>query len=230
MKITHSIKLTTAIWYLLWAFSSLSAVNARAEQNIVVLGDSISAAYGLDERDGWVQLLRNRLNQEDINREVINASISGETTGGGLNRLSKLLDTYQPEILIIELGGNDGLRGYPIKQMKTNLQKMIRMAQEQNAEVILLGMRIPPNYGKRYSDLFFNSYQQLSEQMTVTLIPFFLEGVADKAELMQPDGIHPTQKAQARLLDNAWPAINDSINRNARRISLTIKHDFHPAL
>ena len=205
-------KFTAAIWYLLWAFSSLTAAYANAAQNIVVLGDSLSAAYGLDERDGWVQLLRNQLDRDGIDSEVINASISGETTGGGLNRLPKLLENYQPKLLIIELGGNDGLRGYPIRQMQNNLQKMIAMAQEQNAEVVLLGMRIPPNYGKRYSDLFFNAFQQIAEKMKVTLVPFFLEGIATKPELMQSDGIHPTQEAQATMLDNVWPVIAESLN------------------
>lgn len=206
-------KITATIGYLLWVLSWLNAANANAEQNIVILGDSLSAAYGLDERDGWVELLRRRLSREGIESEVINASISGETTGGGLNRLPKLLDNYQPKLLIIELGGNDGLRGYPIRQMQNNLQQMIAMAQEQNTEVVLLGMRIPPNYGKRYSDLFYNAFQKIAEKMNVTLVPFFLEGIATKPELMQSDGIHPTQEAQATMLDNVWPDIQHQIHQ-----------------
>lgn len=201
-------KTLNSIFYsLMITIGALASANTAAEQKMVILGDSLSAAYGIDEDQGWVQLLRNRLSNSNIKTKVINASISGETTGGGLNRLAKILREYQPKLLVIELGGNDGLRGYPIKHMKNNLQKMIKMAKDQHTEVILLGMKIPPNYGQRYSELFYNSYFSTAEKMEVALVPFFLEGVATNPELMQADGIHPTARGQQRMLNNVWEAL-----------------------
>lgn len=207
-------KTLNSIFYsLIITIGSLASANASTEQTMVILGDSLSAAYGIDEEQGWVQLLRNRLSDNNIKIRVINASISGETTGGGLNRLSKILREYQPKLLVIELGGNDGLRGYPIKHMKKNLQKMIKMAQDQQAKVILLGMKIPPNYGQRYSELFYNSYLSTAEKMGVALVPFFLEGVATNPELMQTDGIHPTVEGQPRMLNNVWGTLFKALKK-----------------
>lgn len=207
-------KTLNSIFYsLIITIGSLASANASTEQTMVILGDSLSAAYGIDEEQGWVQLLRNRLSDNNIKIRVINASISGETTGGGLNRLSKILREYQPKLLVIELGGNDGLRGYPIKHMKKNLQKMIKMAQDQQAKVILLGMKIPPNYGQRYSELFYNSYLSTADKMGVALVPFFLEGVATNPELMQTDGIHPTVEGQPRMLNNVWGTLFKALKK-----------------
>lgn len=186
-----------------------------ADKNIIVLGDSLSAAYGIDERDGWVQLLRDKLTDEAIEATVINASISGETSGGGLNRLPKLLDAYQPDLLIIELGGNDGLRGYPVKRMQNNLASIIDQGKQQGSKVLMLGMQIPPNYGARYSALFFESFEKVSKQQDVPLVPFFLEGIGTNPELMQADGIHPVAEAQSLMLENVWPSIQALIAENS---------------
>ena len=187
---------------------TLSAVYAQAKPaTIVVLGDSLSAGYGMDLKQGWVQLLRERLAQQDhaSRYQVINASVSGETTQGGLSRLDTLLKTHQPEIIIVELGGNDGLRGQPIKLMRQNLTDIIKKAQAASATVLLVGMQIPPNYGARYTQLFAKVYPELAEQFNVPLVPFLLEGIALEPELMQNDGIHANTGAQATLLDNVWP-------------------------
>ena len=187
---------------------TLSAVYAQAKPaTIVVLGDSLSAGYGMDLKQGWVQLLRERLAQQDhaSRYQVINASVSGETTQGGLSRLDTLLKTHQPEIIIVELGGNDGLRGQPIKLMRQNLTDIIKKAQAASATVLLVGMQIPPNYGARYTQLFAKVYPELAEQFNVPLVPFLLEGIALEPELMQNDGIHANTGAQTTLLDNVWP-------------------------
>ena len=187
---------------------TLSAVYAQAKPaTIVVLGDSLSAGYGMDLKQGWVQLLRERLAQQDhaSRYQVINASVSGETTQGGLSRLDTLLKTHQPEIIIVELGGNDGLRGQPIKLVRQNLTDIIKKAQAASATVLLVGMQIPPNYGARYTQLFAKVYPELAEQFNVPLVPFLLEGIALEPELMQNDGIHANTGAQATLLDNVWP-------------------------
>lgn len=187
----------------------LRAEPACADNNgsILVLGDSLSAARGIDERDGWVSLLRQRLEQNSIDREVVNASISGETSGGGSGRLPALLEKYQPSLVILELGGNDGLRGYPIPTMRKNLQKAIDLSHQHNAQVLLVGMQIPPNYGPRYSRLFSDTYPDLAAKNQIALVPFFLEGVAGQPELMQNDGIHPTEEGQPQMLENVWPSL-----------------------
>ncbi|OMH39218.1 arylesterase [Motiliproteus sp. MSK22-1] len=174
---------------------------------LLVLGDSISAGYGLEDKSGWVQLLEQRLKRQHASINVINASISGETTSGGLTRLPTLLERYQPRWVIIELGGNDGLRGTPLKAMESNIERLITKAQEAGAEVLLLGMRIPPNYGRRYAEGFFQTYARVAQRHQVSYYPFFLEGVGGIPELMQADGIHPNDKAQDQLLDNIWPQL-----------------------
>ncbi|MBS7325143.1 MAG: arylesterase [Thiopseudomonas sp.] len=174
---------------------------------LLVVGDSISAAYGLDTRLGWVALLQQRLDEKGLSYQVVNASISGDTTAGGRSRLPALLEQHQPALVIIELGGNDGLRGLSLTAMQDNLAAMIAQAQAQGARVLLLGMRIPPNYGPRYSEGFYQVYQQLAAEQPVALVDFFLEGVGGVPGMIQNDGIHPTEAAQQQLLDTAWPLI-----------------------
>ena len=176
-------------------------------RTILVMGDSISAAYGIQREHGWVRLLEQRLAEHTIEFHVVNASISGETTSGGLSRLPKALELHAPEIVIIELGGNDALRGYPIDAIQRNLRRMIELSHEVDARVVLMGMEIPPNYGDRYTQAFRGIYRDLARSEAVGLVPFLLEGVALEEELMQSDGIHPTAAGQPRLLDNIWPVL-----------------------
>jgi acyl-CoA thioesterase I len=186
-----------------------TSVNAEpvAQQNLLLVGDSISAAYGMSLREGWANLLQQRLDSQGTHWQVVNASISGETSAGAAHRLPALLEQHAPGIVIIELGGNDGLRGYPIKQLRANLQQMIQQSQAMGAQVILVGMEIPPNYGARYTQMFRDAFVRVAEQESVALVPFLLDGVAVKPELMQKDGIHPTVEAQPLLLDNIWPTL-----------------------
>jgi acyl-CoA thioesterase I len=174
---------------------------------ILVMGDSLSAGYGLKVESGWVALLQQRLTSKGYGYHVVNASVSGETTGGARTRFPRALQLHHPEIVIVELGGNDGLRGLPIAQMKTNLQAMIEAARNAHAKVLLLGMNIPPNYGPDYANQFHRVYVDLAHQYQVPLVDFFLAGVALTPQLMQADGIHPTAEAQPRLLDNIWPVL-----------------------
>jgi|TARA_B110000285_G_scaffold36329_1_gene39256 acyl-CoA thioesterase-1 len=163
---------------------------------LLVLGDSLSAGYGVNQGSGWVALLRNDLGDD---HQVINGSISGDTTGGGLSRLPRLLKEYSPDYVLLELGGNDGLRGQPLSLMKGNLQAMIDLVREAGAEPILFGMRLPPNYGRRYSDAFAAVYPQLAEAQKVLLIPFQLEELAVTEGMIQEDGLHPTALAQPSI-------------------------------
>lgn len=184
----------------------LLAAPLRAEVWLVV-GDSISAAFGLDTTQGWVALLQQRLDQQGKRIQVVNASISGDTSAGGLARLPALLAEHRPALVMIELGGNDGLRGTPLAQLQQNLANMIAASKSSGAQVLLLGMRLPPNYGKRYTEGFAGVYEQLAATHQVPLLPFFLEGVGGVPGLMQADGIHPSAAAQPRLLDNIWPLL-----------------------
>lgn len=178
-------------------------------QGILVVGDSISAAFGLEISEGWVSLLEERLQARDEPVPVVNASVSGDTTAGGLARLPRLLERHEPELVVIELGGNDGLRGMAPANMQQNLSQMVKLALEADAEVLLLGMQLPPNYGLRFTEAFAQVFVDVSEEHDVPLVPFVLEGIAGVADrsLMQADGIHPTAAAQQRILDNAWPPI-----------------------
>jgi len=186
----------------------LTGFAASAQNNsILVVGDSLSAAYGMDMDNGWVSLLQQRLTATGYGHRMVNASISGETTRGALTRLPKLLEQNQPGIVIIELGGNDGLRGIGMTEMQSNLEQMVRLCQQQEGRVLLLGMRLPPNYGSAYGERFRAVFKNISQQVGTNYLPFFLEGVAEDRDLMQADGIHPTQDAQARLLENVWPSI-----------------------
>lgn len=174
---------------------------------VLVVGDSISAAFGMDTRQGWVHLLDERLQSEGLEHRLVNASISGDTSAGGAARLPALLAEHQPELVIVELGGNDGLRGLPPSQLQQNLASMIDASREAGAKVLLLGMRIPPNYGERYTTAFAKVYDDLATDKNVPLVPFLLEGVGGVATLMQDDGVHPAVEAQPLLLENVWPTL-----------------------
>lgn len=177
---------------------------ASDRQSILVLGDSLSAAYGLDSRQGWVALLSRRLQQTHPGYAVINASVSGATTKDGLLRLTPALQTHKPHVVIIELGGNDGLRGYPVRSIHENLGSLVQQAQDADARVLLLGMMLPPNYGPRYTAAFHQVYLDVAQEKQITLLPFMLENIATRAQMMQADGIHPTAMAQPVILDNVW--------------------------
>ena len=178
-----------------------------ASKTLLVLGDSISAEYGLPRDSGWVSLLQKRLSDDKLPVTVINASISGETTAGGLTRLPALLHQHKPAVLIIELGGNDGLRGLSLAATQSNLREMIRSADRIGARVLLLGMRVPPNYGPDYSKRFAAMYQGLARERNVKLVPFLFTGLEDTERFFQQDRIHPNQRAQTVMLDNVWPSL-----------------------
>jgi acyl-CoA thioesterase-1 len=178
---------------------------------VLVFGDSLSAGYGIDVDQSWTTLLQSRLEQQGYEHRVVNASISGDTTEGGAARIDQALDTFQPSLVILELGGNDGLRGIPVERMKVNFEKIIQASADSGAAIVMLGIRIPPNYGPRYSTAFENVYRELAVEYSVPWIEFFMEGVALNEELMQEDGIHPTAEAQVVLLDNAWPMIDQAL-------------------
>jgi acyl-CoA thioesterase I len=184
-----------------------SADPSKQRDGILIVGDSISAAYGMSLGEGWVALLENRLQRDHQGLEVVNASISGETSGGGLRRMPVLLRQHVPSIVIIELGGNDGLRGYPIGQLRDNLARMIALAENNDAKVLILPMEIPPNFGKIYTDAFRASFAQAIEGTDATLAAFPLASVALKTDLMQADGIHPTAQAQPRILESVWSSL-----------------------
>lgn len=175
------------------------------EPVILVVGDSLSAAYGIDARRGWVALLQQRLQQQGHGYRVVNASISGDTTRGGLNRLPQALAQHRPRIVIIELGGNDALRGLPLEEIRKNLAAMIDASHAHQTKVVLVGVRLPPNYGTTYTQRFHSIYRQLAQSHQVPLVPYLLEGVGGQDELMQTDRLHPSDEAQRRMLDNVWP-------------------------
>ncbi|WP_345814055.1 arylesterase [Paraburkholderia sp. PREW-6R] len=194
-----------------------SAANApeQARPVIVVLGDSISAEYGLPRDTGWVALMRQRLADQRIDYSVANASISGDTTSGGRARLPALMERLKPTIVIVELGGNDALRGVPLSTTEDNLRTIIEEAQQGHAKVVLVGMYVPPNYGPDYSQKFHGLSGDLSKQFRVPLVPFLLAGIADKPEMFQADQIHPTQQAQPVLLNNVWPAVQPLLHTSS---------------
>jgi acyl-CoA thioesterase-1 len=194
----------------------LLTLPALASQNtVLVVGDSLSAAHGVPSETAWVELLRDRINSQELNWTVVNASIGGETTDGGLRRLPGLLETHDPNIVIIELGGNDGLRGFPPNVIESNLANMIEQVRDTGATPLLVGMQIPPNYGQRYTTMFADIFPNLSDRYNTPLVPFFLDGIYDQDGLMQGDGIHPTEEAQPRLLDNIWPKLEPLLNKQA---------------
>jgi acyl-CoA thioesterase I len=187
----------------------LAAIPAHAETpKILVFGDSISAGYGLPRvEQGWVALLQAKLKKEGYGYEVVNASVSGETTAGGLARLPRALSLHHPAIVILELGGNDGLRALPTAPMRANLSRMTELSNAAGAKVLLVGIRVPPNYGPEYTAQFGKVYAEVAQQEHAALTPFVLDGVALSPSLMQEDGIHPNAAGQPRLLDNVWPAL-----------------------
>ena len=183
---------------------------------VLVIGDSLSAAYGMDMEQGWVHLLAEKLSDQSPGASVINASISGDTTGGGAQRLPSLLEQHEPSIVIIELGGNDGLRAYPIKQMRKNLATMTEASLAEGAKVLLLAAEAPPNLGRRYTTLFRESYSQLANGYNVVALPFIVESIFLSSELMQSDQTHPNASAQPLLLDVVWPTLSSLIGMTDR--------------
>ena len=215
-----SLNLQLRNWLLAFSLivTALVALPASAKlinpstQTIVVFGDSLSAGYGIAQNQGWVSLLQTRISQQKLPYQVVNASISGETTSGGLARFSEMLATHKPSIVILELGANDGLRGLPVSDMRSNLNKMILQAKAAKTKLLLVGMKIPPNYGQKYSRDFSASYAVLAKQHNIKLVPFLLDGVAGKPSLIQDDGLHPIAAAQPKLQDNVWPALEKLLN------------------
>lgn len=174
---------------------------------ILVLGDSISAGYGVAVEDGWVGRLSARLEAENYPHHVVNASITGDTTSGGRSRLPDALERHEPAIVIVELGGNDGLRGQPLEAMQQNLQAMIEQSRDAGARVLLLGIRLPPNYGRTYIERFISVYEDLADTTGVALVPRVLEGVGERRDFMQEDGIHPNAEGHEVILENVWPTL-----------------------
>jgi len=178
-----------------------------------VVGDSLSAAYGIRVEQGWVALLQERLKRQGYGHRVVNASSSGETTGGALARLPRALERHRPAVVIIELGGNDGLRGLPLADVRANFESLIRLSREADAQVLLVGMRIPPNYGPAYTQGFHELYGELARKHRLPLVPFFLDGIALDDSLMLEDGLHPNAAAQPKLLDQVWPQLKPLLPR-----------------
>ena len=199
-----------------WLARSISAVG-QPTINLPcwLYGDSLSAAYGIDENQGWVNLLALKLDAGDSPFQVVNGSVSGETTTGGLARLPAMLESYKPALMILALGGNDGLRGLPLNIMRENLAKMVDLAETSGAQVLLTGIQIPPNYGPRYTVPFFESYTELAMEKNLPLLPFLIDGIPQQARLMQNDGIHPRAEAQFMILDNLWPILAPLLERTA---------------
>jgi acyl-CoA thioesterase-1 len=191
---------------MLGALMVLAATLAHsAPKTVLVLGDSLSAEYGLTRGSGWVALLDQKLKAEKIDAAVVNASISGETTSGGRARLPALLAQYKPALVIIELGANDGLRGLPVAAAEANMRAMVELSRKNHAQVLLVGMRMPPNYGRDYTERFFGMYKTVATQLKAPLVPFMLEGVAEQPALFQSDRLHPTAQAHPTILANIWP-------------------------
>jgi acyl-CoA thioesterase-1 len=198
--------LTSFILFITLVSFSTASENPPVK-NILVVGDSLSAGYGLKPDQGWVTLLQQRLQQRNPEYNVVNASITGDTTQGGLARLPAAIDRFNPAVVIIELGGNDGLRGFRLQVTQNNLDQMIQISQQANARVLLLGVQLPANYGRQFREKFQQIFIDLANSHQIASVPFFLEGVAETRELMQPDGIHPAAEAQPVILNNVWPAL-----------------------
>ena len=192
---------------LLAAALCVTAVPALAARTVMVFGDSLSAAYNLSPEQGWVHIIGERIARESLPWRVVNASISGETTAGGLRRMAEDLKRHKPSVVVIALGANDALRGLPVAGMRSNLEKMIRLAREAHAEPVLVGLMIPPNYGIDYAAQFRDMYADLAARQKLALVPFLLEGIADKPDMFQRDQLHPTAQAQPRIAENVWPAL-----------------------
>ena len=195
--------LTTFLLCLVWANSS----RGDEDKTVLVFGDSLSASYGIEEEQGWVNLLSEKLRQAQSPYSVINASVSGETSTGGLSRLPAALAEFQPSVVILELGGNDGLRGLPLATLQANLEEMVSLSQQAGAKVLLAGIQIPPNYGPRYTEPFYALFGDIAESEQLPFVPFLIDGIPQQPELMQNDGIHPRAEAQHMILDNVWPVL-----------------------
>jgi acyl-CoA thioesterase-1 len=193
---------TLVFVFMLWPLGAVAA-----GKSILIFGDSLSAAYGIARSQGWVALLEERLKRERADYSVVNASISGETSAGGRARLDAALERHRPAVVVLELGANDGLRGLPVAQMRGNLAAMIERAQKNGARVLLVGMKLPPNYGPEYAEAFERAYGELARRHKVALLPFLLEGFAEKQEFFQPDRIHPTAEAQPLIAERVWRAL-----------------------
>jgi acyl-CoA thioesterase-1 len=195
-------------WLLPAAVSAQSAVASPAgKPAIVVFGDSLSAAYGLRQGAGWPSLLQERLNQKKFNYNVVNLSISGETSAGGASRAASAVRDAKPAVLVLALGANDGLRGLPVAQLRANLEAIVKVAKAAKSKVVVVGMRMPPNYGPQYTEQFQRSFADLAKAQGLALVPFLLEGVAQRPELFQQDQLHPTEEAQPLILENVWKAL-----------------------
>ena len=199
---------------LLLLLCSLATPLSAEEPAILVLGDSLSAGHGIDVNDSWVQLLEQRLQRLGYRYHVVNASISGDTTRGGLTRTAPALTQHQPRILIVELGGNDGLRGLSLEDMRRNLANIIEQGKKSGAAVLLVGVRLPPNYGEVYVKKFHSVYRELARSYEIPLVPYLLQGIGGHDELMQVDRLHPNSAAQARMLDNVWPHLAPLLEKN----------------
>ena len=193
---------------------------AHGEYRLLVFGDSLSAAYGMREEEGWVTLLQAKLRDRQFPYRVINGSVSGETSTGGLARLPAMLDNYQPDIVLLELGGNDGLRGLPLEVLRRNLLHMIDLCESAGAEVLLAGIQIPPNYGPRYTVPFFQLFGDIARDRGLPLVPFLIDGIPQQPGLMQDDGIHPGAAAQSLIVDNVWPHLEPMLVRQVQDSSI----------
>ncbi len=192
---------------LLVAQALVPASTHAAPGKILVFGDSLSAAYGIGQKDGWVALLEARLRESKSEYSVVNASISGETTAGGASRIASVLAEHKPRVVVLELGANDGLRGLPIAQMRANLAAIIKASRGVGARVVVVGMRMPPNYGPQYTREFQDAFGALAREHQAALVPFLFEGFAGERDAFQPDGLHPVAASQPRMLDNVWPVL-----------------------
>lgn len=190
----------------------VTSVQAAELPTILVFGDSLSAGYGIDVDQSWVSLLQKRLEETGYEHRVVNASISGETTAGGATRIDTAIVTFEPELIILELGANDGLRGFPTASIQSNIETIARRARDSGAEVVLLGIRIPTNYGARYTQAFEAVFSDVATNLEIRWIEFFMDGIALNDELLQEDRIHPNAEAQPMLLDNAWPIIRATLD------------------
>jgi acyl-CoA thioesterase-1 len=209
----------TAAWLRIALLAALLVADGAAgakPATILVFGDSLSAEYGLPRGTGWVRLLSDRLAKEAAQYSVVNVSISGETTSGGRTRLPQLLQQYRPAVVVLQLGANDGLRGLPLASMRDNLAAMIRASRGEGARLLLIGMRIPPNYGREYSERFAAIYSQLAREEKVAAVPFLLDGFAEDLDYFQADRIHPNERAQPRMLETVWPQLAPLLRTSKR--------------
>jgi acyl-CoA thioesterase-1 len=212
----HSSRLLSSLRNALFAAALLAAaLPAAAARTVLVFGDSLSAAYGLSPDQGWVHLLDERAKRSGLDWRFVNASVSGETASGGLRRLPEDLKRHKPDLVVIALGANDALRGQPVQGIQSNLEQMVRLVKSARAQPVLVGIMIPPNYGIDYAAQFRDLYPGLARQLKVPLVPFLLEGVAEKPELFQPDQLHPTGAAQPRILDNVWKVLEPLLRKRA---------------